>query len=201
MADELQALLEKITEQELQKADAEKDRILAQAKEEADATVQKAREEAKSIVENARREAAMLQQKGEEALRQASRDVLLSLRAELETRVKKAAESLLNANMKAGDMADIIATLVTNFIKSDGSVDDIQILLNPEDVATVEEALKGALSENLRSNCSLAPSHAVAGGFKLVFKESGVIYDFTDKALADTVAAGLGGKIASVITD
>ncbi len=200
MADELQALLDKITEQELQKVESEKSRILSEAKEEADSTIRKANEEAKSIVENAKRDAAMLQQKGEEALRQASRDVLLSLRSELETRVKQAAEAMFNANMKPAALADIIAKLVLNFVKSDGSVDDIQVLLNPEDVTAVEEALKGALADNLRANCALAPSHAVAGGFKLVFKESGVMYDFTDKALAETVAAGLGGKIASVIT-
>ncbi len=201
MADELQALLDKITDQELQKTDAEKARILSQAKDEADATVQKAKEEAKSIVENAKREAAILQQKGEEALRQASRDVLLSLRSELEKRVKQAAEALLNANMKATTIADIVSKLVVNFVKADGSSDDIQILLNPEDIAMVEEALKASLADNLRANCSLAPSHAVNGGFKLLFKDAGVMYDFTDKALAETVAAGLGGKLASVITD
>ncbi len=200
MADELQALLDKITEQELQKADAEKGRILSQAREEAEATVRKAQEEAKSIVENARREAAILQQKGEEALRQASRDVLLSLRSELEKRVKQAAEELLNANMQPATIADIVSKLVVNFVKADGSSDDIQILLNQEDIAAVEAALKATLADNLRAKCTLAPSNAVSGGFKLVFKESGVVYDFTDKALADTVAAGLGGKIASVIT-
>lgn len=201
MADELQALLDKITEQELQKADEEKARILSQAKEEADYTVKKAKEEASSIVENSKREAAILQQKGEEALRQASRDVLLSLRSELEKRVKQAAETLLNANMKPATIADIVAKLIVNFIKADGSSDDIQVLLNPDDIAAVEEALKVSLADNLRANCALAPSHSVSGGFKLVFKESGVMYDFTDKALAETVAAGLGGKLASVITD
>ena len=201
MADELQALLDKITDQELQKTEAEKAKILSQAKEEADATVQKAKEEAKSIVENAKREAAILQQKGEEALRQSSRDVLLSLRSELEKRVKQAAESLLNANMKPTTIADIVSKLIVNFVKADGSSDNIQILLNPDDVAMVEEALKASLADNLRANCALAPSHAVNGGFKLLFKDAGVMYDFTDKALAETVAAGLGGKLASVITD
>ncbi len=200
MADELQALLEKITDQELQKADAEKEKILAQAKEEAESTVKTAKEEAKAIIENAKREAAIFQQKGEEAMRQASRDLLLSLRSELEKRVKQAAENFLKADMKPVAIADIISKLVVNFVKADGSSDDIKVLLNPDDIAAVEEALKASLADNLRANCSLAPSNAVSGGFKLVFKESGVMYDFTDKALADTVAAGLGGKLASVIT-
>lgn len=201
MADELQALLDKIAGQELQKAEAEKGRILSQAKEEADAILLQAKNEAKSIVDNANKEAAILQQKGEEALKQASRDVLLSLRAELEKRVKQSAEALMNANMKGARMAEIIARLITEFIKADGSQDNIQVLLSQDDIAEVQEALKTALADNLRANCNLAPSAAVAGGFKLVFKETGVIYDFTDKALAETVAAGLGSKLAAVITD
>ena len=200
MADELQALLDKITEQELQKTEEEKAKILSQAQAEAKDTVRKAEETAKAIVEDAQRDAAILQQKGEEALRQASRDVLLSLRAELEKRVKQAAEALVNANMSPATIADIIAKLVVSFVKADGSSDDIKVLLNPEEISAVEEALKASLADNLRANCALAPSNAVSGGFKLVFKETGVMYDFTDKALAETVAAGLGGKLASVIT-
>ncbi len=201
MADELQALLDKITEDELKKADEEKGKILAQAKAEADETVRQAKAEAAAIVEAAKKEASMLHQKGEEALKQASRDVLLSLRAELEKRVSQAAESMMKSSMEPKALADIIAKLIAGFIQNDGKTDDIKILLNHDDIATVEEALKAQLGKELQANVTLAPSPAVAGGFKLLFKQSGIVYDFSDKALAETVAAGLGPKLAAIITD
>ena len=201
MADELQALLDKITEDELKKADEEKAKILAQAKAEADETLQQAKTEAAAIVDAAKKEATMLQQKGEEALKQASRDVLLSLRAELEKRVGQAAESMMKSSMEPKALADIIAKLISGFIKSDGKTDDIKILLNHDEIATVEEALKAQLGKELQANVALAPSPSVAGGFKLLFKQSGIVYDFSDKALAETVAAGLGPKLAAIITD
>ena len=201
MADELQALLDKITEDELKKADEEKTKLLAQAKAEAGEIIRQAKSEAAAIVETANKEAAMLQQKGEEALRQASRDVLLSLRAELEKRVGQAAESLMKSAMAPQALADIIAKLITGFVQSDGKCDDLKVLLSPEEVATVEEALKAQLGEGLKINYSLAPSSAVSGGFKLLFSQTGIVYDFSDKALAETLAAGLGPKLAAIITD
>ena len=190
MADELQALLDKITEDELKKADEEKTKILAQAK-----------AEAAAIVDGAKKEASMLQQKGEEALKQASRDVLLSLRAELEKRVGQAAESMMKSSMEPKALADIIAKLISGFIQNDGKTDDIKILLNHDEIAIVEEALKAQLGKELQANVALAPAPAVVGGFKLLFKQSGIVYDFSDKALAETVAAGLGPKLAAIITD
>ena len=201
MADELQALLDKITEDELKKADEEKTKILAQAKAEAEETLRQAKAEAASIVDAATKEATMLQQKGEEALKQASRDVLLSLRAELEKRVGQAAESMMKSSMEPKALADIIAKLISGFIQNDGKTDDIKILLNHDEIAIVEEALKAQLGKELQANVALAPSPAVAGGFKLLFKQSGIVYDFSDKALAETVAAGLGPKLAAIITD
>jgi len=201
MADELQALLDKITEDELKKADEEKSKILAQAKAEADETLRQAKADAAAIVDAAKKEAAVVQQKGEEALKQASRDVLLKLRAELEKRVSQAAESMMKSSMEPQALGGIIAKLIAGFIQNDGKTDDIKILLNHDDIATVEEALKAQLGKELQANVTLAPAPTVAGGFKLVFKQSGIVYDFSDKALAETVAAGLGPKLAAIITD
>ena len=201
MADELQALLDKITEDELKKADEEKGKILAEAKAEAEETLRLAKAEAVAIVESAKKESTMLQQKGEEALKQASRDVLLSLRAELEKRVSQAAESMMKSSMEPKALGDIIAKLISGFIQNDGKTDDIKILLNHDEIAIVEEALKAQLGKELQANIALAPAPSVTGGFKLLFKQSGIVYDFSDKALAETVAAGLGPKLAAIITD
>lgn len=201
MADELQSLLDKITEGELKKAEEEKGKLLAQAKAEAAEIVRQAKEEAASIKEAAGKEATMLQQKGEEALKQASRDVLLSLRAELEKRVSQAAESLMKSALAPEALAGIIAKLVTGFVQSNGQCDELKVLLSADELASVEAALKAQLGEGLKANCVLAPSPTVSGGFKLVFSQTGIVYDFSDKALAETVAAGLGPKLAAIITD
>lgn len=200
MADELQALLERISEEELKKADSEKEKIISQAKEEADEIIRQAKAVAQKTLDKATHDAEMQRQKGEESLRQASRDVLINLEKQLKSRVQQAAEELVKSTMNPALVADAIQKLITEFASRNGDTDDIKVLLNPEDLSAVEDALKATLAENLKANCTLSPSNTISGGFRLKFEESGIIYDFTDKSLADTLAEGLGPKLASIIT-
>ena len=183
MADELQALLDRITDQELKKVDAERELILAQAKTDAAEIIKSAKAEAEATVATARQEAALFTQKGEEALRQASRDVLLALRSELEKRVTGTVEAMMRETLAGENLAAVIANLVTQYVAGE--------------LATLEKAVKTRLVEDLRQRCDLAPSAGVAGGFKLVFKNTGVMYDFTDQALAEAVATYLSPQVSA----
>lgn len=197
MADELQALLDRITEQELKKVDAEREQILAQAKADAAEIVKKAKAEAEAVTAKAKQEVEFFTQKGEEALRQASRDVLLSLRSELEKRVTKTVEAMMRETLAGENLAEVIANLITQFVAKQGETDQLQLLVSPAELETLEKAVKTRLTEDLRQNCNLAPSAAVTGGFKLVFKDAGVTYDFTDQALAETIGAYLSPQISA----
>ena len=197
MADELQALLDRITDQELKKVDAERELILAQAKTDAAEIIKSAKAEAEATVATARQEAALFTQKGEEALRQASRDVLLALRSELENRVTGTVEAMMRETLAGDNLAAVIANLVTQYVAGQGEIDQIQLLVSPAELATLEKAVKTRLVEDLRQRCDLAPSAGVAGGFKLVFKNTGVMYDFTDQALAEAVATYLSPQVSA----
>lgn len=197
MADELQALLDRITEQELKKADAEGEQIIAQAKAEATEILQQARAEADELRAQARQEADLFVQKGEESLRQASRDVLLALRTELEKRVVGTIEKLMQEQLVGENLATVIAAMVSQFVARQGDTDNLQILLNEEEYSTLEKTVKAKLVADLREKVELAPSTAVTDGFKLVFRDSGVMYDFTDQALAEALSAYLSPQISA----
>ena len=74
MADELQALLDKINDEGIKKAEQQQQAILEQARQEAARIIARAKEQADTLTANAENNAALLTQKGEEALRQAARD-------------------------------------------------------------------------------------------------------------------------------
>ena len=190
MADELQALLDKISEEELKKADRQCEKLLTDA-----------RAEAASIVEAAKKESSMLEEKGKESLRQASRDILISLRSELEKRVTRTVENLMAANLGGSGLADVIVKAIVGFKNSDGSLDDITLLLNADELASVEAAVKASLAEDLRAHCELSPAPGIAAGFKVVFKESGIVYDFTDKSLAESICACVNPKLAAILSE
>ncbi len=201
MADELQALLNKIDEEGLKKTEVKRAALLSQANKEAENILDEAREQAEKILADARREAQLLEQNSEQALRQAARDVLLGLRSEMEKRVRQAVENLLKDSLPGKDLAGIISSLCTSYLTGQGEQARLEVLLEPGQFAELEGAVKSSLAEDLRKRCSLAPAKNLSGGFKLVFKGSDVLYDFSDQALAEAIAAHLSPRIAGILTE
>ena len=90
MAEELQSLLEKINQDGVMKAEAEKARIIANAEKEAAEIIANAKKEAENIIANAEKENISLSQRTVSALEQSRRDILLQLREEIAKRLNEA---------------------------------------------------------------------------------------------------------------
>ncbi len=201
MADDLQALLNKINEEGLKKAEQTKADIIAKAQAEAKGIIKKAQEEADDCRAKAQADSQILVQKGEEALRQAARDMMLSLRQQLQSRVRTAVLQLMDATLDAQQMPGVIAQIVENYLQKDGNEDNLELLVNPQQLDTLSAAVKAKLADNLKERCEFSPAPTVASGFKLAFKDNDVLYDFTDQALADAVASYVGPRIAAALSD
>ena len=200
MADELQALLDKINDEGVKKAQREQDEILAKARKDADAIIAEAKEQAAKITADAQREAAVQLNEGIMKLRHASRDIMLNLRGTLQNRVHSAVADLMKATMNGNELATVIAAVITQYIAKNGATDDLTVLVNASQLATLETVVKAKLADNLKAHTSFAPGN-VASGFQLVFSGNDVMYDFSDQALTDTVAAYIGPKLAAALKD
>ena len=200
MADELQALLNKIVDEELSKTEGTKEKILAQAKAEAETILKNARSEADEIISSAQKEAQVFRTKGEEALRQASRDVLLSLRGAMDERIKAVALAVAGKELSGEALGKTLVHLIEAFLKQDGNEDRLEVLLDEKEQQVVENALAAALDADLRARCQLSPVGGMGKGFKLVFSGDSVVYDFSDQALAETLASHLSGRLAAIVS-
>ena len=201
MADEMQALLNRLTEQELKKVDAQRQEILDHARKEADDLLAEARREAAAIREKASQEADLMTQKGQEALRQASRDVLIDLREKLKARVAGAVRDIVSESLQPQSLTEILTALVTRYLDQNGDVDDLKVLLPPAQLEALEAAVKVKLGEQLRSRCQFGPLAGTDEGFKLVFQGNDIMYDFSLEALTEAIAAHVSPKLSRIITD
>jgi len=199
MADELQALLDRIAQDGLQKSEARKEEILQQARQEAEKILSNAKAEAAKMIADATREPDVLRQKSEQALRLASRDVKLALRGELESLVPGAVKQLLNATLATEGLATVIANVCSAFLQANGQEADLSILVSAADLAILSENVKAMMAENLAARCELAPSKTLKGGFKLVIKSTDVVYDFSDEALTEALSEHLSPKLAAIL--
>ena len=175
MADELQALLDRITEDGVEKAEAQRAEILAKAKEEAAAILRQAKEEADQLKETAARETELLRKESEQAVRQAARDVKLALSAELRRQVPHAISSLLGETMQPEGLASIIAAVCTAFLQADGQQTNLQLLVPPAQLEQLDSAVKARLADGFRERCEFSPSRMLKKGFKLTFKGQDVV--------------------------
>ena len=199
MADELQALLDKINDEGLKKAQKTADDLIAQAEKEADAILADAKAQAAKVLADAQTEAAIQLKEGKQKLSQACRDVLLALRATLQTRVQKTVGDLMKETLDGNRLAAVISAVITEYVARNGRCDDLTVLVDNSQLAVIEAAVKAHLAADFRANPVLAPSKASMNGFKLVFNGNEVMYDFSDQALSETIAAAVGPKIAAAL--
>lgn len=199
MADELQALLERLDKEGVQKGEEERRRLVAQGEAQAQEIVRQAREKAESMVSQAEAECQTLRQKAEESIRQSGRQVLLQVRQELKERVEGAVRTLLKAELKPGTVGKIVGQLCENYLREAGRQDDLEILVPQEGRQELEEAVRASLAADLLQRVSLKPDKRLSGGFQVTVKGEQVVYDFTDEALAEAIAAHLSPVLGALI--
>ena len=200
MADELQALFDRINEDAITRGEQEREKLVSAGREEAARLVAEAKEEAARVVAEAKSEAETMKRKSEEALRQSGREIMLEVRAELERRVSGAVSALLKETMTGEQLGSIIAQLCNAYLAKSGAEESIQVLLAPAELEAVTAIVKSKLAADLQANVSLAPSRGLAGGFQLSFSGSDVRYDFSDEAFTEALAAHLAPALGAVIT-
>jgi V/A-type H+-transporting ATPase subunit E len=199
MADELQALLEKINEEGLKKADAEREAIVAKANKEATRIVEEAAAERKRMLEEARREAETLRVKGEESLRQAARDLLLSLREQLEQRLKAVAADTVREALTPDQVAGILKDMVGSFLSDAGDDSGAEVQVGAEQEEQIRNHLMSHLADDLRSRVELTPVRGISGGFRIQVNGEDVVYDFSDDALAEALTAFVNPRLAEIL--
>lgn len=200
MAEELQGLLDKIQTEGIEKAEAEKVKIIENAKAEAAKIVGEAKEQAAVIVKKANEEAEISVTKGNAAIRQAARDVLIALRADIESRLKTLVSGSTGAAMTPDTMAKIILEMVKAYREKTPSGDaTVELLLSKNDAEQMAAQFKASLLADLKVNPVIRINADVASGLQIGFKDSDVFLDFTDEALSDVICAYVGPKLAAAL--
>lgn len=199
MAEELQGLLDRINEEGLRKAEEEGRNILNAAKTEAEDIIAKAKTEAETLRKGAEEEASRSEERAKAAIQQAARDIILSLRADLEKRLKTIARECAGEAMTPEKMAEFIAVMVDAQAKEGGAKTSIELILNQKDIDGMEGALKGSLLDNLEKEPGISVGHDFTGGFKIGFKDGDVFLDFSDDAIAEMICEFIGPKLAAML--
>ena len=200
MAEELQGLLDKIQSEGIAKAEAEKNAVIESAKAESAKIIENAKKEAAEIIRKAEENAEMSRTKGAAAIKQAARDVIIALRADMENRLKKLVADCLGEAMTPELMGKIILEMVKAYReKNPNGEATVELLLQQKDAAALEKYLKSGVLKDLKANPSISVGGDFSSGLQLGFKGEDVFLDFSDDALTDVICAYVGPKLAASI--
>jgi V/A-type H+-transporting ATPase subunit E len=199
MAEEIRDLIEKINQEGIKAAEEKAQNIEAAAKQRADDILAQARLEAGEMIAVAKDRIRREDEKGKTLLVQAGRDLLLSLRKEINAMLGRIVVSDIHQVLTPEALFKLLSEVVRNFSAKEGS--DITVLLNKEDLEILEKIFLLQLREETRKKIILRPAEEISGGFTISFDSGKSCYDFTDKALAEYIGIYLKPKLNKILQE
>ncbi|MFH0936021.1 MAG: hypothetical protein V1828_04120, partial [Candidatus Omnitrophota bacterium] len=161
----------------------------------ADEIIKKARAEAEKIAAAAKEQVARREESSQTLLKQAGRDLMLSLRKEINAMLDRLIVSGLRQALSPEELAKILTTLVKDY----SGKENIIISLKKEDQEKLEKGFLGALAQEARKKVILRPSEDIRAGFIISYDNGKSSYDFTDEALAEYIGTALKPKLKEIL--
>lgn len=197
MSEEIKGLIEKIREEGVIAAEGKARQIEEEARRSAANIIEKARDEAQKIVREANQQAAAKEASTKALLQQAGRDLMLSLKKEIDSMLHKLIVSEVAEALSPQELIRIIALLIKDYSSKGGA--DIIITLKKSDSEKLSRGFLEKLKEETKKGIVLKSAEEISGGFIISFDAGKSHYDFTDKALAEYISSYLKPALAKIL--
>ena len=90
--------------------------------------------------------------------------------------------------------------MVENWAKN-SDAEDISVILNNEDLKSLEECLLAGLKEKMLGGVTLKPNDNFDGGFHIAVNNSGAYYDYSSEAVVDMLSNYLSPKVTALLKE
>lgn len=198
MAEELQGLLDRIREEGLDRAESEANAVLEEARQKAKAHREQAEAEAQDIIARAKEEAQTFEQRSISAVKQAARDVVLSVSDAVERLFAGMLQKAAADAMSGPEFQTLLRDVILAYSKSDDAP-QLDVLLNEKQKQDVVDFLLTELSGQMKNGLKVEGSRNIVSGFSVVLRDEGIEHDFTDKTLIDAFLAILRPELGAIV--
>jgi V/A-type H+-transporting ATPase subunit E len=199
MVDEIRDLIEKINQEGIRAAEGKARAIEAAARQRADEILIQARLEEERMIAAAEEKIRREEANEKALLAQAGRDLLLSLRKEIQAMLGRIIASDTGQSLTPEALSRLVSDVVHRYNPDEQG--DILVSLKKEDLEILEKHFLHRLREETKRNIVLRPAEEISGGFVISFDSGRSAYDFTDRALADYIGTRLKPKVRGILED
>ena len=197
---QLQELIEQIKRDGVEAAEIQAAEILKAAQAQADQMISEAQAQADAILRNARKETDQMTAAGEEAIRQAGRNLLISFRESVVRELQAITKDNVNGVYSSEDFAKLIVRGVEGWvIQPDAG--DISVILNSKDLMRLEETLLAEFRNRMLTGVTLSASDHFDGGFRISVQNGSAYYDYTTEAVVDMLSNYLSPRITKLLKE
>ncbi|MDD6214479.1 MAG: V-type ATP synthase subunit E family protein [Firmicutes bacterium] len=197
---QLQELIEQIKKNGVDVAENEAESILASAKAEADKIISDAKAEANKILLDAKNENKRMVKSSEDSIRQAGRNVLISFRESVTRELKTVLGESVNNVYSSDSLAKLIIKFVDGWESKPGA-EDISVILNSEDLKSLEDTLLSCLKDKMQKGVMLKANDNFNGGFRIAVNNGQAFYDYSADAVVDMLSNYLSPKITKLLKE
>ncbi|MDR2481019.1 MAG: V-type ATP synthase subunit E [Spirochaetaceae bacterium] len=193
---QLQELIEKIKKDGIESASEEAARIKSAAESDAKRIIDAANKEAADIVSKGKADAERTEKAGIAAVEQASRNLILAFKTEIEGLLSKI---IARETSKAYDgevLKSVIPEVVRKWSQEKGG---LNVILGESQLKTLEEWSKSALSTEISRGVELKAGKNLAGGFRIGEKDGSAYYDFSAESVAELLSGYVNPRLAETL--
>ena len=197
---QLQELIDQIKKDGVEAAEAQAEAIILSAKAEAEKIISDAKAQADKMTADAKSENAKTVKSGEDALRQAGRNLLISFRESVARELKAIVSDNVSNIYSSDDFAKLIIKAVECWTEKP-EAEDLSVILNSGDLAKLEKALLAELNAKMLGGVTLKANDNFDGGFRIAVDNGAVYYDYSADAVTDMLSDYLSPKVTALLKE
>ncbi len=197
---QLEQLIAQIKKDGVESAESEAQAILAAARDEAARLVADAKAQAERMRQDAKTENEKTVKSGEDALRQAGRNVLISFRESVANELNAVLSDAVKAAYASESLVPLILDTVAAFA-AQPDAEDLAVVLNSADLAVLEQALLAGLKERLLTGVTLKASDRLDGGFRIAVSDGKAYYDYSAEAVVAMLSRYLSPRVTALLKE
>lgn len=197
---QLQELINQIKKDGVETANAQAESILSSAKAEAEKIIADAKVEADKLMQSAKAENDRVVKSGEDAIRQAGRNLLISFRESVTKELNAIVNKNVNDVYSSKDFTQLIVKAVEAWAGKPDA-EDVSVMLNSTDLAALETSLLAELKAKMLGGVTLKANDNFDGGFRIAVKDGGAYYDYSAEAVVDMLSNYLSPKVTALMKE
>ncbi|MDR2535477.1 MAG: V-type ATP synthase subunit E [Treponema sp.] len=194
---QLQELIDKIKKDGIESASDEALRVKSQAEGEAKRIVEAAQREAEAVIAKGKADAERSEKASIAAVEQASRNLVLAFKGEIQSLLDKIIARELGASYSEDTLKTILPGLISAWT-SKGS-DGLTVLLAEGELKKLQAYFDEKLAAELKGGLELKSDRSLSAGFRIGNKDGSAYYDFSAEAVAELLSAYLNPRLAEIL--